>query len=70
MTSKDNDAPGMKGDRSRTKRGSLRRKRDDTLVGTIEKEYDRDFGVRSDMELGTLLRREGKASLNDLLHDE
>jgi hypothetical protein len=70
MTSKDNDAPGMKGDRSRTKRGPLRRKRDDTLVGTIEKEYDRDFGVRSDMELGTLLRREGKASLNDLLHDE
>lgn len=70
MTSKDNDAPGMKGDRSRTKRGSLRRKRDDTLVGTIEKEYDRDFGVRGDMELGTLLRREGKASLNDLLHDE
>ena len=70
MTSKDNDAPGMKGDRSRTKHGPLRRKRDDTLVGTIEKEYDRDFGVRSDMELGTLLRQEGKESLNDLLHDE
>lgn len=70
MTSKDNDAPGMKGDRSRTKRGPLRRKRNDTQVGTIEEEYDRDFGVRSDMELGTLLRREGKESLNDLLHDE
>ena len=47
MTSNDNDAPGMKGNRSRTKRGPLRKKRDDTLVGTIEKEYDRDFGVRS-----------------------
>lgn len=70
MTSKDNDAPGMKGDRSRTKRGPLRRKRDDTLVGRIEREHDRDFGVRSDMKLGTLLRREGKESLNDLLHDE
>lgn len=70
MTSKDNDAPGMKGDRSRTKRGPLRRKRDDTLVGRIEREYDRDFGVRSDMKLGTLLRREGKESLNDLFHDE
>lgn len=65
-----NDAPGMKGDRSRTKRGPLRRKREDTHVGTIEGLYDRDFGVRSDMELGTLLKREGKSSLNDLLHDE
>lgn len=65
MTSKDNDAPGMKGDRSRTKRGPLRRKRDDTLVSRIEKEYDRDFGVRSDMKLGTLLRREGRESLYD-----
>jgi hypothetical protein len=70
MTSKDNDAPGMKGDRSRTKRGPLRRKRDDTLVGRIEKEYDRNFGVRSEMKLGTLLRREDQESLNDLLHDE
>jgi hypothetical protein len=57
MPSKDNDAPGMKGNRSRTKRGPLRKKRDDTRV-------------RSDMELGTLLRREGMESLNDLLHDE
>jgi hypothetical protein len=39
-------------------------------VGTIEEQYGRDFGVRSDMELGTLLKREGKDSLNDLLHDE
>jgi hypothetical protein len=60
----------MKGDRSRTKRGPLRRKREDTHVGTIEERYGRDFGVRSDMELGTLLKREDKSSLNDLLHDE
>jgi hypothetical protein len=65
-----NDAPGMKGDRSRTKSGPLRRKREDTHVGTVEEIYGRDFGVRSDMELGTLLKREGKSSLNDLLHDE
>jgi hypothetical protein len=65
-----NDAPGMKGDRSRTKSGPLRRKREDTHVGTIEERYGRDFGVRSDMELGTLLKREGKSSLNDLLRDE
>ena len=65
-----NDAPGMKGDRSRTESGPLRRKRSDTHVGTIEQRYGRDFGVRSDMELGTLLNREGKDSLNDLLHDD
>ena len=64
------DAPGMKGNRSRTEDGPLRRKRADTHVGTIEDQYGRDFGVRSDMELGTLLKREEKSSLNDLLHDE
>ena len=36
-------------------------------VGTIEKQYCRDFGVRSDMHLGTLLERTGLSSLNDLL---
>ena len=60
----------MEGNRSRTGRGPLRRKRDDTRVGTIEQRYGRDFGVRSDMALGTLLKRKGKSSLNDLLHDE
>ncbi len=68
--SSSNDAPGMKGNRSRTESGPLRRKRADTHVGTIEQRYGRDFDVRSDMELGTLLQREGKSSLNDLLHDE
>lgn len=62
------DAPGMRGIRSRNQTGPLRDKRDDTHVGTIEKQYNRDFGVRSDMELGTLLEQTGKASLNDLIH--
>jgi hypothetical protein len=64
------DAPGMKGTRSRTSRGPLRRKRGDTHVGTIEKEYGIDFGVRRDMHLDTLLKRRGKVSLNDLLAEE
>ncbi len=64
------DAPGMRGMRSRNRDGRLRDKRDDTHVGTIERQYGRDFGVRSDMHLGTLLDRLGKRSLNDLLHDE
>jgi hypothetical protein len=61
------DAPGMRGYRSRNQDGQLRDKRDDTHVGTIERQYNRDFGVRSDMHLGTLLEQTGMASLNDLL---
>ncbi len=61
------DAPGMRGHRPRNEDGTLRRKRGDTEVGTIEQQYGRDFGVRSDMHLDTLLRREGAKSLSDLL---
>jgi hypothetical protein len=57
----------MRGDRSRNEDGELRRKRGDTDVGTIEDKYGRDFGVRSDMHLDTLLKREGAQSLSDLL---
>ena len=69
MASK-NDAPGMKGDRSRNQDGQLRDKRDDTHMGTIEKQYNRDFGVRSDKELGNFLKENGIASLNDLIHSD
>jgi hypothetical protein len=62
------DAPGMRGNRSRTKSGPLRDTRDDKLVKTLEKQYDRDFGVRGDMQVGTLLDKTGKASVNDLIH--
>lgn len=58
----------MRGHRSRTKAGTLRQKRGDTQIGTIEKEYGIDLGVRSDMRLDTYLQREGVASLNDVLH--
>jgi hypothetical protein len=64
------DAAGMHGNRSRNSDGELRRKRGDTYVGTIEQMYRRDFDVRSDMHLGTLLKRKGVTSLNDLIHDE
>ena len=64
------DAPGMKGRRSRNKNGRLRDTRDDKHVGTLERQYDRDFGVRSDMEVGTLLKKTGTASVNDLLQSD
>ena len=53
-----NDAPGMKGCRSRNQSGLLRDKRDDTHIGTIEKQYGIDFGVRSDMYATRDLSRE------------
>lgn len=62
------DAPRMRGNRSRDEDGELRRKRGDTHVGTIEDQYNRDFGVRSDMHLKTLLEREGADSLNELIN--
>ncbi len=62
-----NDAPGMRGYRSRNETGPLREKRGDTHVGTVEKQYGIDFNVRSDMHLDTLLAERGVESLNDLI---
>jgi hypothetical protein len=63
------DAPGMRGERSRNDGGELRRKRSDTHVGSIEDNYDVDFRCRSDMHLETLLKREGVDSLDQLLRN-
>jgi hypothetical protein len=63
------DAPGMRGYRSRNEDGELRQKRGDTHVGTIEKKYGRNFDVRSDTHLSTLLELEDVASLNDLINN-
>lgn len=62
-----NDAPGMRGIRSRNEDGPLRQKRGDTHVGTIEKIYGVNLNVRSDMHLNTLLQREGVQSLHELI---
>lgn len=61
------DAPGMRGERSRNKNGLLRDKRDDTFMGTIEKKYGLELDVRSDMHLGTYLKENDIASMNDLV---
>lgn len=68
--SKAQDAPGMRGPRSRNENGHLREKRGDTKVETIEKQYHKDFGVRSDMQLDTLLKIKNKDSLNNLINKE
>ena len=61
------DEPSMRGQRARTAEGTLREKRGDTHVGTIENLYHVDFGVRSDMRLDTLKQQEGVKTLSELL---
>jgi len=62
------DAPGMKGYRSRNEDGLLRKTRSDKHVETLENQYGLDFGVRGDMHLDTLLEKAGMDSVNDLIH--
>ena len=59
-------------DRCRDADGEIRRKRGDTLVGTLRDEYGPNFapGVRSDMRLDTLLDRTGAVSLSDFLRNQ
>ena len=49
------------------KTGRFRQKRADTKMGSIEKMYGRDFGIRSDKELGNYLKEKGYSSLSELL---
>lgn len=55
--------------RMRDKDGEIRQKRSDTKVETLRKTYGEDFakGYRSDTHLGTLLKREGVETLDQLL---
>ena len=63
-----NDASGMRGERGRNNDGLLREKRGDTHIGTIEKKYNIDLNVRSDMHLDTFLQNNNINSLNDLIN--
>ena len=51
--------------RDRNVDGQYRLKRGDTHVGSIEKKYEVDFGVRSDMHLDTLRQQVGARSIED-----
>jgi len=54
-------------DRCRDSNGEIRRKRSDTLVRTLRREYGDSFaeGFRSDAKLGTVLRETNSNSLSD-----
>jgi hypothetical protein len=56
-------------DRMRDADGEIRKKRGDTLVSTLRKEYGDGFakGYRSDAELRTVLKKEGLETLDQLL---
>ncbi len=60
--------PGLD-DRHRDTDGEIHRKRSDTLVRTLRKEYGPAVakGYRSDARLGTVLEKEGLSSLSELL---
>lgn len=47
--------------------GQIKRKRGDTLIGNIEKQYGVDFNVRSDMKLGSYLKQKGLPSMSKAL---
>ena len=55
--------------RQRDHDGEIRRKRGDTLVGTLRNEYGPEFalGYRSDAKLRTVLEAERAQSLSELL---
>jgi len=61
------DDPNMRGQRSRNQNGKLRDTRDDKHMGTLEKQYGRDFGVRSDMHVGTFLKNNNVKSVSALI---
>jgi len=60
----------MAGQRTRTNKGAFRPVRSDTKVGTIEKKYSVDLGVRSDKKLGNYLKEKGYPSLSRMLRDD
>jgi hypothetical protein len=55
--------------RQRDRDGEIRKKRSDTKVDTLRKEYGPNFakGYRGNVQLGTVLKREGVESLDQLL---
>jgi hypothetical protein len=55
--------------RMRNNDGEIRKKRSDTKIETLRDEYGESFaqGYRSDAKLGTVLKKEGVESLDQLL---
>ena len=60
-------ASQMKGGRHRDEDGKLRRKRDDTLVSNLEKEFDITYpGMRPTQTLADLRKKTGLEDIKDI----
>ncbi len=59
----------IKNTRIRTKKSGFSAKRSDARIKTIEKKYGVDLGVRSDMKIGTYLKKKGYKSLARMLKE-
>ena len=57
----------MKATRTKDSKGQFIPKRFDTKIGTIEKKYKIDLGVKSNMKLGNYLKQKGYNSLSEML---
>lgn len=57
-------------DHMTVKSSQFRTKRFDTKIGTVEKQYGVDFGVRADKKLGNYLKEQGYPSLSKLLQSK
>lgn len=64
------DAKGLHGNLSCNQDGELRDKQMVTLVGSIEKQFNRDFEVMSNKELGNHLKENNIKSKSDLINSD
>ena len=67
MPKLDTNAEKMPGHAARTEQGRLRKIRGDTKIETIEKRYDVDLGVRSDMRWDTFKQEKQVESIKKAL---
>lgn len=65
MPKQDKRAKKMRGHDSRNKDGTLRKIRDDTQMGTLEKRYGVEFEGRKDIQWGTYRKRHGLGSISE-----
>lgn len=67
MPKKDTNAENMPGHAARTEKGTLRRIRGDTHIGTLEKRYGADLNVRKDMRWDTYKTKHDVDSVREAL---
>lgn len=67
MPKLDTNAESLPGHAARNQSGQLRKIRSDTQMGTLEKRYGVDFGVRGDMKWGSFKEHAGVDSVKEAI---